>query len=166
MGRLSTETWLLLTGSQWTHDTGGVAAFGQLMRAFRVRAGLSQHRLARRAGIDPAYVNRLERAPLDDVRAPSRRVVTSLAGVLELGPADGDRLLVAAGLCPEAVARLGTWEPTLGMVAAVLADPGLSDDDRADFRELVRIAAGRWASAHSALHLERAALHRERAAGG
>ena len=120
-------------------------AFGQLLRALRVRSGLSQNHLARLAEIDPAYVNRLERAPPDSTSLPRRKVVLALAVAMELGPADTDRLLVACGLCPEAIARLGTWEPALGQVARVLADSRLSDDDRAEFRELIRIAASRWA---------------------
>ena len=31
--------------------------FGALLRSLRVRMGLSQNQLARRAGVDPAYVN-------------------------------------------------------------------------------------------------------------
>jgi transcriptional regulator with XRE-family HTH domain len=123
-----------------------VSTFGERLRAFRGRAGLSQNRLAREAGIDPAYVNRLERASLGDSRAPTRRVVLSLASALTLGPVDRERLLVAAGLCPESVARLESWDPTLGAVADVLGNANLSDDDRADFRALIRIAASRWQS--------------------
>ncbi len=119
------------------------SAFGALLREYRVRIGLSQNLLARRAGIDPAYVNRLERAPVDGA-VPRRRVVLELAGALDLGPVDRERLLVAAGLCPEAIARLGGWEPSLGLVASVLADARLSADDRADFRELLRIVTARW----------------------
>ena len=117
--------------------------FGPLLRDYRVRVGLSQNQLARRAGIDPAYVNRLERSGPDG-GVPRRRVVLSLAVALELGPVDRERLLIAAGLCPESIARLGSWDPTLGLVAGVLADPRLSADDRADFRELLRIVAARW----------------------
>ena len=123
-----------------THAEGG---FGPLLRDYRVRLGLSQNQLARRAGIDPAYVNRLERSGPEG-GVPRRRVVLGLAAALELGPVDRERLLIAAGLCPESIARLGGWDPTLGLVAGVLADPRLSADDRADFRELLRIVAARW----------------------
>ena len=121
-------------------------SFGALLRSFRVRAGLSQNQLARRADIDPAYVNRLERAAADSPNLPRRRVVLALAGAMQLGPVDTERLLVACGLCPQAIARLGTWEPSLGEVAAVLADPRLSSDELAEFRQFIRIAAGRWGS--------------------
>jgi len=120
------------------------SGFGRLLRSLRVRAGLSQNQLARQAGVDPAYVNRLERAPADSTALPSRRVVLSLARVLDAGPVDVERLLVAAGLCPEAITRLGGWDACLGDVASVLADGRLSADDRAEFRELLRVVAARW----------------------
>jgi transcriptional regulator with XRE-family HTH domain len=120
------------------------SSFGSLLKGFRLRAGLSQNQLARRAEIDPAYVNRLENAPADSSAVPRRRVILALAGVMELGPVDTDRLLVAAGLCPQSVTRLGRWEPSLGLVAQVLADPNLTEDDRSEFRQFIRIAAGRW----------------------
>jgi len=123
-------------------DTG--SPFGLLLRSLRVRTGLSQNQLARRAGVDPAYVNRLERASADSTALPSRRVVLSLAEALEAGPVEVERLLVAAGLCPESIAQLGSWDACLGDVAGVLADHRLTADDRAEFRELVRVVAARW----------------------
>lgn len=118
--------------------------FGALLRALRVRIGLSQNQLARRAGVDPAYVNRLERAAPSSTSLPSRKVVMALADTLEAGPVDVERLLVAAGLCPESIVRLGGWDPSLGDIASVLADARLSSDDRAELRELLRIVASRW----------------------
>jgi transcriptional regulator with XRE-family HTH domain len=120
--------------------------FGALLRALRVRAGLSQNQLARRSGVDPAYVNRLERAAPNSTSLPSRKVVMSLADTLEAGPVDVERLLVAAGLCPESIVRLGGWDQSLGDIASVLADTRLSTDDRAELRELLRIVASRWRS--------------------
>jgi transcriptional regulator with XRE-family HTH domain len=118
--------------------------FGALLRSLRVRMGLSQNQLARRAGVDPAYVNRLERAPSTSTSLPSRKVVLALADSVEAGPVDVERLLVAAGLCPESIIRLGGWDQSLGDIAAVLADARLSPDDRAELRELLRIVAARW----------------------
>lgn len=123
-----------------------VHPFGALLRSLRVRVGLSQNQLARRAGIDPAYVNRLERAGPESTSLPSRRVVLSLADVVEAGPVDVERLLVAAGLCPESIQRLGGWDQSLGDIAEVLADGRLTPDDRAELRELLRIVASRWRS--------------------
>jgi len=123
--------------------------FGALLRSLRVRMGFSQNQLARMAGVDPAYVNRLERAPASSTSLPSRKVVLSLAESLEAGPVDLERLLVAAGLCPESIVRLGGWDQSLGDIAAVLADDRLSSDDRAELRELLRIVAARWRSGPS-----------------
>jgi transcriptional regulator with XRE-family HTH domain len=120
--------------------------FGALLRSLRVRMGLSQNQLARRAGVDPAYVNRLERASPDSTSLPSRKVVMALAETVEAGPVDVERLLVAAGLCPESIVRLGGWDQSLGDIAGVLADNRLSTDDRAELRELLRIVAARWRS--------------------
>jgi transcriptional regulator with XRE-family HTH domain len=120
--------------------------FGALLRSLRVRMGFSQNHLARLAGVDPAYVNRLERAPPESTSLPSRKVVMALAESLEAGPVDVERLLVAAGLCPESILRLGGWDQSLGDIAAVLADGNLTSDDRAELRELLRIVAARWRS--------------------
>lgn len=119
-------------------------SFGQLLRTLRTREGLSQNALARRAGVDPAYVNRLERAPPTSTALPSRRVVLSLASALDVSRTSTERLLVAAGLCPEAIVRLGSWEPCLGNLADILGDPAVSADDRAELRELLRIVTARW----------------------
>jgi transcriptional regulator with XRE-family HTH domain len=126
--------------------------FGSLLRALRIRAGFSQNQLARRAGVDPAYVNRLERASASSSSLPSRKVVLALADSLEAGPVDVERLLVAAGLCPESIVRLGGWDQSLGDIAAVLGDDRLTSDDRAELRELLRIVAARWRSGAAAGH--------------
>ena len=75
----------------------------------------------------------------------------ALADSLEAGPVDVERLLVAAGLCPEAIVRLGGWDQSLGDIAEVLADDRLSADDRAELRELLRIVAARWRSGAAAV---------------
>lgn len=81
--------------------------FGVALRRHRIASGLSQNRLAVLAGVDPAYVNRLERAGermrggkliLESV--PRRTVVTGLAHVLGLGSDETDRLLYISGLAP------------------------------------------------------------------
>ena len=121
--------------------SSGPAPFGAVLRELRSRAGLSQNALARRAEVDPAYINRLEkppRAPAGRAAGPPRRpVVLRLAEATELGPIEADRLLAAAGHCPEAIARLGGWDPTLATVAELLAGP----DGPAARRAIVRLAA-------------------------
>jgi transcriptional regulator with XRE-family HTH domain len=79
------------------------AAFGTLLEQGLRAAALSQARLARLAAVDPAYVNRLVRhrqAP------PSRAVALRFADALKLDQVQRDELLMAAGHCPETIARL------------------------------------------------------------
>ena len=71
-------------------------------------------------------------------QVPRRDLLNSLISALQLEESDSECLLVAAGYCPESVARLGTWDETLGIVANVLSDKALSDDDRDEFRQIVR----------------------------
>lgn len=115
--------------------------FDELMRGFRQAAGLSQNELARRAGVDPAYVNRMER-PSGPIPRPA--VLNALISALEIDATSTERILVSAGYCPQSVARLGTWDQTLGLVANVLASPTLSQGDRDEFREVIRLVASRW----------------------
>lgn len=79
-----------------------------MLRRLRVERGFSQNELCRRAVIDPAYVNRLERA--GQVQAggkviketiPGRSTILSLAEALGLTYAERDQLLFVAGLAPE-----------------------------------------------------------------
>ena len=94
--------------------------FGALVRKLRIRIGLSQNQLARLAGVDPAYVNRLERAPEDSTSVPSRKVVLSLWKALDGGDQDRERLLVAAGHVPEVILQAGGWDAYLERIRAVL----------------------------------------------
>lgn len=71
-------------------------SFGALLRELRIRAGLSQTRLAERSGYDRSHVSRLE----DGSRAPKFGTVLALAAALGLSDADTDRLLVVAHFPP------------------------------------------------------------------
>ena len=121
-------------------------AFGATVHALRLAAGLSLNELARRAGVDPAYIHRIEasrgtqRPPL-----PRRPVVAAIANALGSGARQTDQLLALAGHTPIALLELGGWDQTLASVAELLADPALSGSAKAEFREVVRILAGRWA---------------------
>jgi transcriptional regulator with XRE-family HTH domain len=53
-------------------------AFGIVVREARVRAGLSQERLAFSAGVHPTYISQIERG----VKSPTLDVVASLAKAL------------------------------------------------------------------------------------
>lgn len=115
--------------------------FGEALRRARQAAGLSQNELGRRAGINPGTINRLETGE----RGPTgREQVAALAEALGLSPLAADRLLADAGLLPDPIARLGAADPTLVLVADILADTRIPAAERADFRLQIALAARRW----------------------
>jgi transcriptional regulator with XRE-family HTH domain len=114
---------------------------GELLRRWREQRGLSQNALARRMGVNPAYVNRLEHGGRG---ARNRALLERAAAALDLGPAERDALLTAAGHLPRALQQVGPTDPTLQLVADLLADPNVSPADKALFRLHVRLAALPW----------------------
>jgi transcriptional regulator with XRE-family HTH domain len=96
-------------------------SFPALVRAMRTRNGWSQNQLARAAGVDPAYINRIERQDKDHA-PPSRRVVLAIWDALETTEADRERLLVAAGYCPEIIRTAGGWDPYRQRIRQNVAD--------------------------------------------
>jgi transcriptional regulator with XRE-family HTH domain len=119
--------------------------FGVAVRALRLEAGLSLNELARRAGVDPAYIHRIEARGAHRPPLPRRGVVQAIASALGSSPHQTDRLLALAGHTPLALLELGGWDDTLASVAEVLGDSTLSATARAEFREMVRLLARRWA---------------------
>ena len=72
----------------------------------------------------------------------------ALARGLRLSPDDTDRLLAAGGFVPSVITRLGPGDPTLLLVAQVLTDSRVSDDERQRLRAVIE-AAARWCRAAS-----------------
>jgi predicted ATPase/transcriptional regulator with XRE-family HTH domain len=68
------------------------ASFGELLRDFRLAAGLSQEALAERASMSPDGISVLERGIS---RAPHRETVALIANGLQLPPADRSKLEAA-----------------------------------------------------------------------
>jgi transcriptional regulator with XRE-family HTH domain len=54
------------------------AAFGHVVREARANAGLSQEKLAFRAGVHPTYISQIERG----LKSPSLDVVSAIAKAL------------------------------------------------------------------------------------
>src|SRR5712692_6229992 len=119
-------------------------AFGATVRALRLRAGLSLNELARRAGVDPAYVHRIEARGAQRPPLPRRPVVAAIAAALGSDARQTDQLLALAGHTPTALLELGGWDATLASVAELLADPTVGGPAKAEFREVVRILSRRW----------------------
>src|ERR1700674_4304199 len=127
-------------------------AFGATVHALRLQAGISLNELARRAGVDPAYVHRMESRGAQRPPLPRRPVVLALAAAFGADARQADQLLALAGHAPAALLELGGWDATLASVAELLADPSLSGPAKAEFRAIVRILSQRWARADE--HLE------------
>lgn len=91
-----------------------------MMRRRRLEAGLSQNQLARATGVDPAYINRIERDLPGPPQMVGRVVVLAIWRALGLSVDDRERLLVAAGHCPEAILEAGGWDAYLASLAPVI----------------------------------------------
>ena len=110
--------------------------FGDLLDAYRHRAGLSQSKLATRAGFDHSYVSRLASGG----RLPTRETVDRLAAALGLSDADRDALLASANFLPRDVSSLLVGEPAIGEVLDLLRDQTVSEGQKARVRQLVGLA--------------------------
>jgi transcriptional regulator with XRE-family HTH domain len=119
----------------------GADDFGLLLRLFRERTTRTRSDLARTAHCDPSYLTRIE---LGDRNPPSRRMVEALATELYLTPFERNRFMTAAGYVPQAIAQLGSWDRTLQAVADVLADRILTEAERDEFGQVVRVIARRY----------------------
>ena len=114
--------------------------FSDLLAGFRQRAGLAQTDLARRAGVNASYINRLESGE----RLPMPEVALALASGLVLTVEETDRLLWSAGHLPPSLRALVGGERTILAVARVLSDQRLSPAARAEFEACVEAMARRW----------------------
>jgi transcriptional regulator with XRE-family HTH domain len=117
--------------------------FGEQLRQYRERAGLSQNQLARQVEVDPSYINRLERSEREP---PKRPLVARLADTLALSQPERQRLLLAAGHVPDWLLPLGADDPTLMALAQRLADPNLDETAKVDLRRVVEMVVRRWGS--------------------
>ncbi len=122
-------------------ESDGESGFPELLRSLRTRAGLSQNALARQVGIDASYLNRLEAGTREP---PRRQLAEALAGALARDDDEADRLLVAAGHLPHSLAALGPLDPTIRLVAGILADAAIPAAERAELRQIIVLVARRW----------------------
>ncbi len=117
------------------------SGFGGLLKTYRVAAGLSQNALAKRVGVNPAYVNRLESGE----RRPSQRhYVLDLARELSLNEEQTNRLLEAGGHLPRGFDRMDARDHTQRLVADILGDETIPRQEREEFRQVIALVARRW----------------------
>jgi transcriptional regulator with XRE-family HTH domain len=118
-----------------------VETFGDTLKKLREAAGLSQNALAKAAGLNASYVNRLESGEREP---PRPETVMQLAHGLGDRPEITDELLAAAGHLPLAMSKLGPRDPALGLVAEILTDEKLTKEDREEFRQVLISIGKRW----------------------
>ena len=94
-------------------QTGSSASFGDLLKRFRLAAGLSQEELAERAGLSPRGVSDLERGARTNPRTGTIRL---LADALQLAETDRAAFLAAAQghASPDSVPRADPEAPPSG----------------------------------------------------
>jgi transcriptional regulator with XRE-family HTH domain len=110
---------------------GGAAAFGRRLAALREARGWSKTELAKRSGLDPSSVSRLEAGE----RTPESGTVDALAAALAISPVERERLIASAGLRSAALN-----DPLVTELIELLVDPSLPADLAADVRTLLRVA--------------------------
>jgi transcriptional regulator with XRE-family HTH domain len=116
--------------------------FGAMLRRLRIAAGLSQNQLARQAGVDPAYVNRLERAGQQtrtgrtiQYERPGRATFLALAEALDISTGQTDRLLFLVGHAPQTdwQTRAVRAETALATIRQAFDDHAEADDTQPTF---------------------------------
>lgn len=105
-----------------------MSEFGRVLAEYRTRAGISQSRLAERAGYDHSYPSRLETG----TRHPTRDAVLNLAQTLNLNAADTARLLASAGFVAET-------DPLVSELSLFLSDATVPAEVRDDIRNMVGV---------------------------
>jgi transcriptional regulator with XRE-family HTH domain len=111
--------------------------FGGLLKRCREARGVSQSKLAERAGFDHSYVSRLE----SGARTPTRDAVDRLGEALTLNQVERDALLAAAGFLPRDVSSLLSSEPVIGEVLDLLQDEDVPQEYRENIRQVLRLLA-------------------------
>ncbi len=111
-------------------------SFAVALERIRDDHGLSQSRLAARAGYDHSYVSRLE----SDSRSPTRDAVIALGSAMFCSEVELDELLMAAGFAPLDPANLLAGEPALGEAYELLSGAELPADVKDDLRAGVRMS--------------------------
>lgn len=114
-----------------TSPTNQLDQLGRFIREQRERAQLSMRELAKRANISNPYLSQIERG----LHEPSVRVLTSIAGALELS---AEALLKGAGLLTDG----GDGEGSATTEQAIRTDPRLTADQREALLRVYRSYVG------------------------
>jgi len=126
----------LMVRSSFMHDD-----FPTLLRDYRERDGISRNGMAKRVGVDPSYLTRIEQGERE---APRQHIIMAITRYLRLTTAECNRLLASAGYVPATVTQIGTWDDALQAVVDVLVDFRIAPDERDRFRTTVIAIAAHW----------------------
>jgi transcriptional regulator with XRE-family HTH domain len=147
-----------------------VSEFTEYLFKLRERSGLSQYELAKRAGINPTHLNRIEKG---ERNPPKRNTIFNISEVLGLNRKERTELFIKAGYAPPAIkkekksgeiptplvyesplseneiAELGKCpdlsNPTVLLVAEALSDPGIPQKERTEMeKEISSFVAWLW----------------------
>jgi transcriptional regulator with XRE-family HTH domain len=91
--------------------------------------------------ISASYINRIEK---EERQPPSRSVVLRIAKALGLDSAMTDTLLLAAGYAPERSTLLQTEHPILGLVADILQDDRVPEEEIELLKRQIELIERRW----------------------
>jgi transcriptional regulator with XRE-family HTH domain len=109
--------------------------FAELLQRLRESRGLSRAVLARRSGLDAGYLTRCEQGQ----RVPTGRpAVARIAAALECSETETNALLVAAGFLPDELACIGADDPTILLLARLLAPGALPEETQKAVRGVVQ----------------------------
>lgn len=112
--------------------------FPTLLTEYRERLGISRNKLAKKVGVDPSYLTRIEHG---DREPPRVGIVIALARELDLEPYEHDSLLMSAGYAPKTTVN---WSPALSAVSNTLNN--LTGAERNTFENVVCSLAEHWCS--------------------
>lgn len=115
--------------------------FSVLLERYRTSDGMSQSELARKAGISPSYVNRLER---NERQPPSRSVVLKIAQALGLDPTATDALLVSARYAPTRPSLMPAEHPVFRLVADIVQDDRVPEEEIELLERQIEQIKRRW----------------------
>ena len=115
-------------------------SFATVLRRCRDRSGVPQKSLAQQVGLSPSMIALLELAE----RRPTRQQILRIATALALTATEADELLLAGGQLPSVYDRISPADPDLLLLADVLGDLGIPEQDKLRLRLLLRLECQRW----------------------
>ena len=110
--------------------------FGQLLRHYRTRDGISQTELARRVKVDKSYISRLERGERD---IPTREFIISIIKGMEMNDYDANLFLLNSGCAPINDNSSIISDPILSLINDIFQDDRITESELSPLKEYARL---------------------------